>query len=346
MSDPTIQYTPREMLAAMRQFPRPTNFLSTMFVGIRNKTNKTHIEIDKVIGSQVVAGYVNRAGGPNVVGKKGLQTLMHVAPYMYEQLPYTPSDVDVRASGNTVYDDPAASLAGRVNMWLGELEDRFIRAEERQVAEALQTGKVAVSGKDVDYEIDFDQKATHIKDVSATTPWSTTGNALDNLTDWVQQIEDTGAPSPDVLVGDTLSMRALINDAEVLALLDNRRVERGIINIRLIRGQRATYLGNLKGVGFDLDLYSYQGVYDDVSTGSAVSTRYMNAKTVVLGSTQADVRFHYAKIENFKTGDFIGERFPNNWETDDGKNRFLTMESSPCVGLHQTDAFIVAIVLP
>ena len=343
--DPTIQFTPREMLEAMKQFPRPTDFLSSLFVKKRNTTNKTHIEIDKVIGSQVVAGYVARQVGPNVVGKAGFQTLMHVAPYMYEQIPIKPSDLDVRAAGETVYADPNAFYAARYNAWLAELEDRFIRAEEKQVAEALLTGKVAVAGKGVDYEVDFDQKATHIKDVSATTPWDTTGNALDNLEAWCQQIDDTGAPGPDVLVGDPLSMRALIDDPAVLALLDNRRIERGEINPRLIRAQRATYLGNLRGIGFDLDLYSYQGKYDDVSSGTAVSTRYMTPKYVILGSTQADVRFHYAKIENFKTGDFIGQRFPNNWETDDGKNRFLTMESSPLVGLHQTDAFISARVL-
>jgi len=345
MSDPTIQFTPREMLEAMKQFPRPTDFLASMFVKKRNETNKTHIEIDRVIGSQVVAGYVSRNVGPNVVGKAGYQTLMHVAPYMYEQIPIKPSDLDIRSAGSTVYADPMAFYASRYNTWLGELEDRFIRAEEKQVAEALLTGKVVVEGKGVAYEVDFDQDGTHIKDVSATTPWDVTGNSLDNLKDWCEQIDDTGAPGPDVLVGSPSAMRALIEDDEVQALLDNRRIKRGEIDIKLIRAQRATYLGNLTGIGYDLDLYSYQGRYDDVSTGTAVSNRYLTDKYVILGSTQADVRFHYAKIENFKSGDFIGRRFPNNWETDDGKNRFLTMESSPLVGLHQTDAFISAKVL-
>jgi len=345
MTDPTIQFTPREMLAAMVQYPRPTSFLSQMFVKQRNETNKTHIEIDKVIGNQVVAGYVARQGGPNIVGKDGFKTLMHVAPYMYEQIPIKPSDLDIRAAGSTVYADPTAFYAQRYNQWLGQLEDRFLRAEEKQVAEALLTGKVVVEGKGVAYEIDFDQDGTHIKDLSATYPWSTTGNSLDQLQDWSAEIEDTGAPGPDVLIGDPLSMRALIDDDEVQALMDNRRIERGEINPRLIREQRATYLGNLRGVGFDLDLYSYQGKYDEMATGTAVSTPYMTPKWVILGSTAADVRFHYAKIENFKTGDFIGRRFPNNWESRDGKNRYLTMESSPLVGLHQTNAFIVAKVL-
>ncbi len=345
MSDPTIQFTPREMLAMMKQFPRPTDFLSSLFVKIRNMTNKTHIEIDKVIGNQVAAGYVSRQAGPNVVGKAGFNTLMHVAPYLYEQIPIKPSDLDVRAAGSDVYANPMDFYAARYSTWLGQLEDRFIRTEEQQVAEALLTGKVVVAGKGVAYEVDFGQDGTHIKDVSGSTPWDTTGNFLDNIQAWVQQIDDTGAPGPNVLVGSSSAMRAAIDDDEVQALMDNRRVERGEINPRLIREQRATYLGNLRGIGFDLDLYSYQGMYQDISTGTAVTKRYITDKWVILGSTAADVRFHYAKIENFKTGDFMGKRFPNNWESPDGKNRFLTMESSPLVGLHQTNAFIAAKVL-
>jgi hypothetical protein len=346
MDDLVAQYTPKEMVRMMTQVPLPTNFLSAMLINERNITNKTIIEIDKVLGNQVVAGYVNRQGGPNVVGKAGYDTLLHVAPYIYEQLPYKPSDVDVRGADSTVYDNPAAYLATRVEAWLTDLENRFIRAEERQLAEALQTGKVEVDGKDVKYTIDFQQKATHLIDISVSAPWTGAADKLAQIEGWCQQIDDTGAPGAGIMIGDSKSMNLLINDTAILALLDNKRVERGEINFELLREQRATFLGTLRGIGMNIDLYSYQGMYQTVNGATLTTHRYMNDNTIILTSRQMDTRFHYAKIENFKTGDFMGQRFPNRWESEDGKNRYITMESSPLVGLHQPDAVISVIVAP
>jgi len=344
--DPVAQYTPREMLRLMEQYPMPTNFLSSMFVKERNTTNKIYLEIDKIFGGQLVAGFTSRNGAPNIVGKAGYENHIHVAPYIYEQIPYTPSDVDIRQAGTTVYDNSAQYLGRRVESWLTDLEGRFNRNEEMQVAEALQTGVVLVQGKDVDYTVDFDMPAANIITLTGTDMWSDTTNSdpVQDLEDWAEQIEDSGAPGPDVLIGERKAMNYLINHPKVTGMIDNRRIERGEINVRLIRAQRATYLGTLRGQGLDIDLYSYQGMYEKVESGTKNSYRYMNDYTVVLASTSMDFRFHYGKIENFKTGDFIGERFPNRWESDDGKRRYLTMESSPLVGFHQPSAVVAAIV--
>lgn len=342
--DPIAQYTPREMLQMMEQYPLPTNFLSSMFVKDRNETNKTVLEIDKLFGGQLVAGFTSRQGGPNIVGKAGGDTHIHIAPYIYEQVPYTPSDVDVRQAGTTVYDNSAQYLGQRVERWLSDLENRFNRNEEMQIAEALQTGQVHVQGKDVDYLVDYDMKAGHLITLAGADMWDGTPDKLAQLEAWAEMIEDTGAPGPDVLVGERKAMNMLINDDDIKDMIDNRRIDRGEINVRLIRGQRATYLGTLRGAGLDIDLYSYQGMYETIEAGVKTTHRYMNDYTVILASTQQDFRFHYGKIENFETGDFIGQRFPNRWQTRDGKRRYLTMESSPLAGFHQPDAVVTVVV--
>lgn len=343
--DPIAQYTPREMLAAMKQFARPTSFLQDMFVKQRVKSTKTILEIDKVLGSQMAAAYVDRQGGPNVVGKNGKETLLHVAPYVYEQVRYTPSDIDTRDAGSTVYDNNTDIISQLMNSALMDLDSRMVRTEERQLAEALQTGVVTVAGKGVNYTVDFFQKASHIKDVSVSAPWSTTGNPLSTLEAWCEQIDNTSAPGAGVVIGDRLAMNALIKDPEVLELLDTTNYNIGEINISLNREQRATFLGTLKGVGMHLDLYSYQGIYETVVGESIVQNPYMLPKRVILASKEMDTRFHYGKIENFNAN-FVGTRFPNVVAPEDGKNRFITMESSPLVGLHQPDAVISAVVLP
>lgn len=347
--DPSTQYTPRDLVEAMVQLPAPTTFLANLFVNRRIPTDKTIIEIDQVFGGQVAAGYVNRQGGPNQVGKAGYKTPMHVAPYIYEELTYTPKDVDTRVAGQTIYGSTSTYLDILVSGWLMDLEGRFIRAEEKQIAEALQTGKVQVTGKDVDYEVDFGMKATHLKTLTAGDMWSANdGDAkMAQLEDWAEQIMDTGAPTPTTLLGERKAMNYLINDDVIKSNLDIRRLDRGEINIRVINGQRATYYGSLRGAGLDIDLYTYQGIYDwiDPLTGTKTSQRYMNDYTVVLCSPGAqDFRFHYGKIENFETGDFIGQRFPMFIGDRYGKKRSMTMESAPLVGFHQTDAVISVVV--
>lgn len=347
MTDLTNQYTPRMMAAAMRQYPRPTNFLMSM-IGVNNniiRTNKKYIELDKVFGNHVVAGFTDRQGEPHVVGKGSFENRIHVAPYYKERVTFTPSDVDTRDAGTTIYEDQSNQIDRMVARGLNELQDRLDRAEELQTAEALQTGQINVSGKDVNYTIDFGMKAGHIITLAGADRWTeaTPPDMLGQMSDWAQLIEDTGAPSPEWVIGERSAMDNLIKNTNILAYLDNRRVERGEIDIRLIRGQRATYLGTLRNVGLDVDLYAYQGMYSKMDAGTLTNYRYMNTAQIIMGSSLSDVRKYYTKIENLKAGGFMADRFPHIYQEADGSAEHLQVESGPMVGLHQPDAFVTVI---
>jgi hypothetical protein len=333
-------FTPRDMLRLLEEMPRPTNFLQSMFVKERNATNKVVLDIDKIFGKQLVARYSSREGDMNVVGKGGFSTNHFVAPYVTEKFCYKPSDIDIRGAGLTVYDDQVAYLSRFVERALNDLEDRFDRLEELQLAEALQEGTVTVDGKETNYTIDFEQSADHLVD-SLDTDWSDPdAPMLDNLATYSALISDTGAPPPDVMICGGLAGACIPKNTAFLAALDNRRLMTGEINYQQLNQQRATYIGRVTGIGFDLAVYVYQGIYEKMVDGTRTAYRYIDPWNVILGSTNADVRFHYAKIENFKTGDFIGTRFPNQTEDDDGRQRAISLESSPLVGFHQTNAFV------
>lgn len=333
-------FTPRDMLRLLEQMPRPTNFLQTMFVKEKNTTNKTVLDIDKIYGKQLIARYSDRDGDMNQVGKDGFETLTFIAPYVTEKIAIKPSDVDIRLAGETVYSDPAMFLSRFVERSLADLEARFDRLEELQLAQALQEGVVTVQGKDVDREIDFEQDATHLVD-AGTVDWSDTdADIIGDCSDYCQLVEDTGAPACDVLILGRSAANAFRQNTGILANLDNRRVNTGEINYRQLVDQRATYLGRLAGIGFDLEVYSYHGIYEYISSGTRTSAPYIDKWNAIFGSRAADIRMHYAKIENFKAGDFIGTRLPNQWETQDGKSRFISMESSPMIGFHQTNSFV------
>lgn len=346
MADPISQYQIREMLELMAQRPRPTTFLRSLTV----KTEKTHktkyLEIDQIFGGQQVAGYVSRQGGPNPVGKAGYESIIHLVPYLYDEIAYTPSDVDIRPAGQTVYTQPVDPAASMVAQWLADLEDRFIRAEERQVAQALTTGKITVSGKDVEYEVDFNQAGANIKTLTGADSWDeTTATILDDLRDWSQQMLDNGAPAPDVLVCDVKAGALLKTNADVLEILDVRNVNTGDFTPKQLRGMRATYEGRLAGSGFDLSIYTYQGMYQAMNGSVLTNYRYMPDNTVLLLSTEMDARMHYGKIENFLAEQFEAKRFPNRYENPNGKQRFVSLESGPMFGLHQPDCVIAVTVI-
>ena len=341
-ADIIAQYTCKDMIDAMVQNPRPTTFLLDMLVKGRVEIHDTDvIEIDIVKGGQTMAAYVSRVADPTLVGKDSFETLIHAVPYIYEEIIFTSKDVKKRLPSQTVYQTGAATrLSVKIGQWLGTLEDRLIRREEGQVAEAIQTGKLVVQGDGVDYTVDFKMDAAHLPVNSGTSNWgSTTEDKLAQLSTWSRLCTDKGAPMPTVAIMDKLAGADFIKDPEVLKYLDNRRVKLGEISPTVISGQRATYLGTISYIDLNIDIYVYSGSYTNAAGNQQF---YMEDNTVVLTSTVADFRMHYGMIENMKDGDFEGTRYPDIDMDSKGKKGWISLESSPMFGLHQPDAVVAA----
>lgn len=341
-----IQYTPREMIEALRQSPRPTTFLSDLFIR-RTTTHDTDvIEIDIEKGSQRIAPYVARAGEADRIGKRAFSTNLHAIPYLKMQKDYTPRDLRTRLPGNTIYDGPSPQqmMDQKIGRDLGQLEDMIIVREEQQVAQGLQTGKVTVAGKDVNYIVDFQMASANKPTLTGNDRWSesATRQIRRDLRAWSKVIQDTGAPTPTMAVMDAKAAGYYMADADVLKYMDLRRVDLGEIVPRVIAGQRATYLGTLRDIGLDIDIYVYQGSYVNESD---VATNFMTDNTVVLGSQAVRVEKHYGIIENFKHGTMVGERFALDWTEDNGSARHISLESGPLVALHQPDGIVAATVV-
>lgn len=333
-------YTPIDMIAMMTQNPRPITFLRDLLIRGRVTEHDTkYIQIDIKKGGRSVAAYVSRVGEANLVGKRGFGSVAHAIPYVYEEVTFTPEDVNTRLPGNTVYASGAANrLDMRVGEWLAELDDRLENLEETQIAEVIQTGKLVVEGKDVSYEIDFQMDPTHLITNSGTDNWGNGGeNKLTQLSEGAKVIRETGAPNPTHLLLDELAAQDFLADETILKYLDNRRVKMGEIDMVQLAEQNATYIGTIMYPGLNVEVYSYQGTYDKNVNGTLTSTPFMAPNTAVLTTPAADYRGHYGMLENLKTR-FIGKRYPDMFIDDRGRNGAVTMESSPLMACHQPDA--------
>ena len=334
------QYTPRDMLEALEQNPRPSTFLKDRLVSgapIEHDTDVIEIDVEK--GGQTVAAYVSRVGDANVVGKRGFETNIHAIPYVYEETPFTAKDVRTRLPGETVYKTGAGRrLDVKMGKWMSILSDRLTRLEEKQLAEAIQTGKVVVTGKDVNYTVDFQMDPSHLITNSGADNWgSGTEDKVAQLEAASELIRESGAPTATELYLGFEAGQNFLKDAAILANLDNRRVERGEINIKQLAGQRATFLGTYNGIGLSVDVFSYQAKYQD---SAGVSHYYIDTNNAVLGSQEARVNLHYGMIENLNHGSFVGKRFPDVIINPNGRAGAVTMESGPLMGLHQPDGFV------
>ena len=332
-------YTPRDMIKAMLQNPRPITFLRDLLIGGRVTEHDTEIiEIDITKGGRSVAAYVSRVGEANVVGKKGFSTNLHVIPYVYEEIPFTAKDVKTRLAGETIYASGANNrLDLKIGEWLGTLSDRLEVLEEQQLAEIIQTGKLVVSGKGVDYEVDFQMDGTHLVTNTGADNWgSGTEDKIKQLEDGAAVIRETGAPNPTHLILDPKAAADFLNDEAVLKYMDLKNVEMGRIDPMQLAGQFATYLGTFRRVGLQVEVYSYQGVYDKLVNGSLVNTPYLGANKAILTSPAVDYRGHYGALENLKTR-FVGQRYPDIIIDPTGRNGSVTMESSPMAACHQPD---------
>lgn len=348
MAIPVNEFTSRDMLSVMRQEPKNTTFLSSMFVGQRTTHSTKNINLDRVFGNRLTARYTNRHGDPAKLGRTGFSNIPFVAPYTYEEYEFSPSDLDDRLPGRTEWDvDPEENAAVFIDGALENLNTRLDVLEEKQVAEVLQTGELVVAGKGVSYTIDYGMAAGNKPTLTGGDRWSeaSTRDILGDLQSWADIIEDAGAPTPGMVIGDRVSMGYVLADATIQAYLDNRRIEIGMLAPRYNPEQRATFIGTLNYPGLSLQLWSYHGTYDYIDgSGDKQSARFMNANTVVMTSSSMNFSYEYGKIENFNAPGFRGARFPSYVEAPNGKTRSIMMESSPLPGFNQPDAVVAATV--
>jgi hypothetical protein len=339
-------YTTKAMLKALNQVHKPKGFLLNTFVkgGTENHTEKT-VEIDIVRHGKKMAPFVSPIRQGIVLEKEGYETRTHTIPYIKIKQPTEAQEVFQRLPGNTIYDQnmsPAKFVAQSMKKTLKEIDEMIWRTEEKMASDAMQTGKVIVSGKGLEYQIDFGMKSTHLPDISlvAGDRWDAETadikGQLEDLGDLVS--DDSGLNASDVILGHSVA-RAMLKNPSYIGSLDRRRIDRGEIKIsRLPDGVK--YLGFDRDSG--LDMWTYNEKYFDED--SQTYKYLIDPKKIVVGSRNAMFKRHYGLIQNVQSA-YVGPRFPTNWIENDPSVHYMMIESAPLVALHQPDAFVCAKVL-
>lgn len=333
----------RTMLEIMSQLHPPTSHLrDTYFPRTKNHTTK-HLDIDIVKGNRRVAISVNPLREGKTVNRLGRKTRSYTPPYFKEKKILTGQDLLTRQPGETMYQDDAG-LEGQIAKMLGEdlmdLEQRFIRAEELQASQVLQTGKCIVyeevNGEIVEAdEVDFGIDSGNLIEVD--TPWTDL-----NLSNPVEDIlaglrlgaRKSNLSMVDVEMGEEAAKLYRMNP-KVKHYYDTRNLSIGSIQ-PAASPDGSMEIGPLQGAF----LREYPAWYVDPITD--VEKPYIDPYNVVITSRFADFRRHYGLIVDVKEKVAAAvARFPKVYGEDDPAALFLMLQSAFLLAPHQIDAIVV-----
>ena len=285
MSDTTTKV----MLAAYEQDAEPTMFLSGMFQSpARNFHNSEEVEIDIVRSEEDISIAIQDLSTGARLNSEDLYTNKGFIPPIHKEAgPINAHTLIKRMPGV----DPFAAVDFQMNaiargIALGrKLQRKILRAIEQQSSQVMTTGTVTLidsAGTSV-YTIDYKPKATHFP--TAGTIWSNAASTkLADIASLANVIRGDGLASPDMLIMGAGSYELFIQDADVLARMDNRRIAgNGIVPLERL-GNGGIYRGTIEIENYRYDIFTYDGRYKHPQTG--VSTKYIpDDKVVVRAST-------------------------------------------------------------
>lgn len=286
-------YEPRYLAEVVRQAPPVHTFFRDTFFTNTKTFATERVDLDLVKGNRRMAAFVHPRAGGKVLESNGYTTQSYKPPLVN---PYDITTADqwmTRLPGEDLYSGmtPAQRAAQQLMDDYNRLNDATTRREEWMAAQAILHGQIPVVGSGVNEVIDFgfENKAT----LSGTARWGqSAAKILDNLEDWTDEVLTNGFVNVDMAIMGKAALKNFLASEEIRALLDNRRVELGLIQPRdLPNGVK--YVGHLNRP--NLDIYTYAEVYlDDWTDPETPETKpLMPDNMVVLISSQSNYMMAY-----------------------------------------------------
>ncbi len=254
-------YTPRYLAEVVRQAPPVYTFFRDRFFTKRKNFTEERVDIDMVKGNRRMAAFVHPRVGGQPLRESGYKTESYKPPLVNPYDVTTADQLMNRLPGETLYSGvtPAERAAQKLIDEYTRLNDAATRREEWMAVQAIVNGQIPIVGEGVNETISFG--LTNTVTLAGNNRWGQSAAAiLDNLEDWVDQTLKNGFTNVDMAILGKKAARLFMADANVQKILDNRRIEMGLVNPRdLPNGVR--YIGHINKPS--LDLYTYSEVFLD-----------------------------------------------------------------------------------
>jgi hypothetical protein len=332
------------LLQALEQsYPPQTLFRDTFFPNTVTFPTKS-VLMDYRKGSRVLAPFVSNGSGSVNVDRNGFHTKEYEPPMMAPSRLITVQHIDKRGFGEAMFSTQTPeqrALALRAQD-MAELQDMTTRTIEWMCAQLMIYGEFEVSGyaedgknkiQDTVTYADWTQKAT----MSGNDKWDTadsngayTADIYDQIKTVAQTVSRNSGRVPNIALGSWKTCQYLLKNKSMLDILmipsrDNVALMQFQPKITSPGVIRYGYLSEL-----NLDIYAYDGVYDD---GSGTLQQYLpDGYFIVANSGRGSQLFgSITQLEDdgeFRT--YEGKTVPKIWK-DTGADSLKIRVASKCV---------------
>jgi hypothetical protein len=279
------------MLRMYEDGRKPTTFFASLFNSPpENFHNSEFVEYDVERSGEPVAIAVQSLSAGYRFSSHDLYVEKRIIPpVLKEGFHINQDNMIKRQPGQNPFEDPSyvANAMRRFAKEMIKADERIIRTVELQGSQIMQTGIVTLvdtNGATV-YTIDFKPKATHM--TNAGTAWNLGGAAIvDDLELLMDAIRDDGKRDPNKSVWGITAFNVAMKNTAFRALFDKTSATQADI-VRLANARTnngAKYRGTIDIGHYPLEIWTYNGTYDDPQTGT--STPYMDPVKVVIYAEQ------------------------------------------------------------
>lgn len=346
MANEVSIYDPRYLAEVVRTTPPVhTFFLDRYFTNIKLFPTKA-VDIDVVKGDRQMASFVHPLVGGEVILNEGYKTESFTPPLVNPVTVTTANDALERLPGEDLYSGmtPEQRAAQQLVDDYKRLNDAATRREEWMAVRSIMDGQIPVVGKGVNSVIDFG--FTNKVKLEGTKQWGkAAAKPLDDLEDWVDQVMVNGFSNVDHVIMGKTALRNFLADAGVQAVLDNRRVEMGLINPKDLENG-ARYIGHLNKP--NLDIYTYGEVYLDNWTDplNPVTKRLMDDNKIALMPSNPNFMRAYARTsyidDTKRTITSVSSRLLRTYVAHSPDRMILELQTKPLTIPDKVDSWLVA----
>lgn len=327
----------REMTQAILELKPVGNFFrSVFFSGAAEEHQHETVDLDLYKGQRKVAAYTRSSAKSKPLARTTFKTGGFTIPYIKMSRSLEAAQTLLRMPGENIYSPktPAQRAQEQIVKDLFEIEESIQRAEELQAAQAIVNAKVIIKGEDVDAEIDLQRDAALTFTVAGADLWTAgTADIHAQMRQYARLVFSKSGFTPNVMIAGTAALDAFFANADVQALLDNRRLNVGGVSSAPSTAPfpGARYYGDFAGY----EIWEYHELYLDEATNT--EALLVPADRIVLASKGMKCVPHYGPIKDFGSLQPV-RRFAKSIEEQDPSVKTAIVQTAPAFINHTPDA--------
>jgi len=343
------------MISAFKQARPPAKFLRSLFQtppGNISRTEQVTVDVQRT--GEKISPVVNLCNGHNINTLNVFTNKLFTPPTLAEAMPFECRELMQRMPGMNEYQAADVEFQAQLVQLmldgfveLGAMIDRNI---ELQCSQVLQLGVLTLkdqAGNDA-YVVDYKPKATHLP--TAGVAWTAGGgDPLGDINSLGQVLRTDGQLNPDRLIMGGPSLDGFLSNTDVQARLDNRRMELGAVDPKLIDSGGVFY-GYVWIGAYRYEIWTYAN--EGELPGASTNTQFIANDTCIVMSSKARLDLVFAGIPQPVAIDprFAGflpgrmaipgaaDIMPNIWTNDEGTQTMIGAQSRPLAIPTQIDA--------